>query len=46
MELNLTKEELGNVIGTKPTGIISINSENFKKGIIEVILIENKKENI
>ena len=44
--LDETKEEIGYAIGTKPTGIISVNSKNFKKGILEVNLIENKKENI
>jgi ribosomal protein L7Ae-like RNA K-turn-binding protein len=29
-----TKEEIGYSIGTKPTGILSINDDNFKKGII------------
>jgi ribosomal protein L7Ae-like RNA K-turn-binding protein len=43
-EIPFTKEEIGAAIGTKPTGIVSILSENFKKGILEVILFENKKE--
>lgn len=30
-----TKEEIGYSIGSKPTGIISINDENLKKGIIQ-----------
>ena len=46
VEVSFTKEEIGLAIGAKPTGIISIKDENIKKGIIEVILIENKKENI
>jgi ribosomal protein L7Ae-like RNA K-turn-binding protein len=43
-DLSVTKEEIGWTIGAKPTGIISINNENFKKGILEVISFENKKE--
>jgi ribosomal protein L7Ae-like RNA K-turn-binding protein len=32
-----TKEEIGYSIGSKPTGIVSINDENFKKGILSNI---------
>ncbi len=30
---DITKEELGKIIGTKPTAVISVNDSNFKKGI-------------
>ena len=38
-------EEIGYAIGTKPTGVLSVNDENFKKGILEVSSFE-EKENI
>ena len=40
LELDITKEELGRMIGTKPTGILSVNDNNFKKGILEVVQID------
>ena len=30
---DITKEELGKIIGTRPTAVISVNDSNFKKGI-------------
>ena len=30
---DMTKEELGKIIGTRPTAVISLNDSNFKKGI-------------
>ncbi len=30
---DITKEELGSIIGTRPTAVISVNDSNFKKGI-------------
>ncbi len=30
---DMTKEELGKIIGTKPTAVLSVNDSNFKKGI-------------
>ena len=44
--LEFEKTEIGYAIGGKPTGILSVTNENFKNGILEVNLIENKKENI
>lgn len=38
-------EDIGYTIGTKPTGVLSVNNENFKKGILEVSSFE-EKENI
>ncbi len=40
-----TMEEIAFAIGTKPTGVLSVNHENFKKGILEVSSFE-EKENI
>lgn len=45
LSLPYTMEELGDAIGTKPTGVLSMNHENFIKGILEVSPIE-EKENI
>lgn len=36
VELSVSKETLGNAVGTKPTAVLSINDSNFKKGILEV----------
>lgn len=36
MESDLEKEELGRIIGTKPTAVLSVNDSNLKKGILEV----------
>ena len=36
INLNVSKEILGNAIGTKPTVTLSVNDSNFKKGILEV----------
>ena len=41
LNLDITKEELGRIIGTKPTGILSVNDSNFKKGILEVVQIDD-----
>ncbi len=30
---DLKKEELGKIIGTRPTAVLSVNDSNFKKGI-------------
>ena len=38
-------EDLGHAIGAKPTGVVSVNDENFKKGILEVSSFE-EEENI
>lgn len=43
--LPYSMEEIGFTIGTKPTGVLSINNENFRKGILEVSSFE-EKENI
>ena len=36
LNLNVSKEALGNAVGTKPTVTLSLNDSNFKKGILEV----------
>lgn len=43
--LPYSMEEIGYTIGTKPTGVLSVNNENFRKGILEVSSFE-EKENI
>ena len=30
---DMTKEELGHILGVKPTAVLSVNDNNFKKGI-------------
>lgn len=45
LTLPYSKEEISFAIGTKPTGVLSVNDENFKKGILEVSSFE-EKENI
>lgn len=45
LTLPYSMEELGYAIGAKPTGVLSVNHENFKKGILEVSSFE-EKENI
>lgn len=45
LTLPYSKEEIAFAIGTKPTGVLSVNDENFKKGILEVSSFE-EKENI
>lgn len=40
IELKTSKDELGKIIGSKPTGVLSINDSNFKKGILEVKQID------
>lgn len=42
--LPYTMEELGYAIGAKPTGVLSVNHENFKKGILEVSSFEEKED--
>ena len=41
--LPYTMEEIAYTIGTKPTGVVSVNDENFKKGILEVSSFEEKE---
>lgn len=36
LNLSVSKEVLGNAVGTKPTIALSLNDGNFKKGILEV----------
>jgi len=36
LNLSVSKEILGNAVGTKPTVTLSLNDSNFKKGILEV----------
>ena len=38
LTLPYSMEELGYTIGTKPTGVLSVNHENFKKGIYPDII--------
>ncbi len=45
LTLPYSMEEIGYAIGTKPTGVLSVNNENFRKGILEVSSFE-EKENI
>ena len=45
LTVSCSMEEIGYAIGTKPTGVLSVNDENFKKGILEVSSFE-EKENI
>ena len=45
LTLPYSMEEIACAIGTKPTGVVSVNHENFKKGILEVSSFE-EKENI
>ena len=45
LSLPYTMKEFGYAIGTKPTGVLSLQHENFIKGILEVSPFE-KKENI
>ena len=33
---DMTKDELGEIAGTKPTVVLSVKDDNFKKGILEV----------
>ncbi|MBQ7792636.1 MAG: ribosomal L7Ae/L30e/S12e/Gadd45 family protein [Clostridia bacterium] len=45
LTLPYSMEEFGFAIGAKPTGVLSVNNENFRKGILEVNSFE-EKENI
>ncbi|WP_407426133.1 L7Ae/L30e/S12e/Gadd45 family ribosomal protein [Treponema sp.] len=42
--LPCTMEEIAFAIGSKPTGVVSVNHENFKKGILEVSSFEEKED--
>ncbi|MBQ7951088.1 MAG: ribosomal L7Ae/L30e/S12e/Gadd45 family protein [Clostridia bacterium] len=44
LTLPYTMEEIGYAIGTKPTGVLSVNHENFRKGILEVSSFEEKED--